>query len=91
VQQAVEMGAYIGVAGNVTYKNADHIRALVKSAPTDRVLLETDAPFLPPTPHRGALCEPWMIQLTQKFLAEELQINEEILITNTLRLFPQFI
>jgi TatD DNase family protein len=91
VQQAIELGAYIGVAGNVTYKNADHIRQIVKSVPTDRVLLETDAPFLPPTPHRGAVCEPWMIQLTQKFLADELQINEETLFTNTVRLFPQFI
>lgn len=89
VQQAIDLGAYIGVAGNVTYKNALHIRNIVTSVPADRVLLETDAPYLPPVPHRGAVCEPWMIQLTQKFLAEELHIDKEILFTNTLRLFPQ--
>ncbi len=90
VKAALEMGAYIGVAGNVTYKNADHIRQLVTAAPPDRLLLETDAPFLPPVPHRGKACEPWMISLTAQYLHQELHLDLHNLYQNTLTLFPQF-
>lgn len=87
---ALELGAYVGVAGNVTYKNADAIRALVKMTPTDRILLETDAPFLPPVPHRGQPCEPWMISLTATYLQDELGFSLDTLYQNTLRFFPSF-
>jgi TatD DNase family protein len=88
VKQAIEMGAYVGVAGNVTYKSADHIRALVKLAPIDRVLLETDAPYLPPQEFRGQVCEPWMISLTAQFIEKELGILLPQVQENTYRLFP---
>lgn len=87
VQQAVEMGAYIGIAGNVTYKNADHIRGIVTATPTDRLLLETDAPFLPPQEFRGQICEPWMIVKTAEFLEKELRISLESLVRNALTVF----
>lgn len=90
VKAAIELGAYIGVAGNVTYNNADHIRSLVRSTPPDRLLLETDAPFLPPIPHRGKPCEPWMISLTGKYLAEEMNSDLQDIYDNTVRLFPAF-
>jgi TatD DNase family protein len=72
VEQALEMGAYIGVAGNATYSSAEPIRELVRLVPNDRLLTETDAPFLPPQPHRGKQCEPWMIAETAKYLVEKL-------------------
>ncbi len=88
VKSGLEMGAYLGVAGNVTYKNADHIRSLVRTAPLDRLLLETDAPFLPPQEFRGKICEPWMISLTAEFMQEDLGISPEVVYTNTRTLFP---
>jgi TatD DNase family protein len=87
VQEAVALGAYIGIAGNSTYKNAASIREIIQSTPRDRLLLETDAPFLPPVPHRGKTCEPWMIELTSKYLTEECGISLETVYTNTLRVF----
>lgn len=90
IKEALELGAYIGMAGNVTYKNSDHLRSIVKTAPKDRLLLETDAPYLPPIPHRGHTCEPWMIQLTKNFVVEELGLSEETILENTLSIFPQF-
>jgi|SRR5579859_1742331 len=86
VRQAVEMGAYIGMAGNITYKNAEHLRDLVKSVPQDRLLLETDAPFLPPQAFRGQTCEPWMISQTAEFVEKELHIPLEHIFQNSLRL-----
>ncbi len=57
-QQAVDLGFCIGVTGPVTYKNASDRRQVVASLPLDRLLLETDSPFLPPVPHRGQRNEP---------------------------------
>jgi TatD DNase family protein len=87
IQEALSLGAYIGIAGNVTYKNADQIRSLVKTAPTNRLLLETDAPFLPPQEFRGKTCEPWMIRLTAEFVKDELGISPEECYENTLNIF----
>lgn len=75
LQAVLEMGAFVGVAGNVTYKNAEHIRELVKLVPQNRLLLETDAPYLPPADHRGQTCEPWMISETNAFLRDQLSIT----------------
>jgi TatD DNase family protein len=87
VKEALEMGAYLGIAGNVTYKNADHIRSLIKLAPPDRLLLETDAPYLPPVPHRGEDCEPWMIHITAEYVAEELGLDLDQIYQNSLQIF----
>ncbi len=69
LQRALEMGAFIGVAANVTYTNADELRELVKLVPQDRLLLETDAPYLPPQEFRGQVCEPWMIEKIAAFFS----------------------
>ncbi|MDQ3008223.1 MAG: TatD family hydrolase [bacterium] len=87
LDKALKLGAFIGVAGNVTYKNADNIRSLVRMVPKDRLLLETDAPFLAPHPHRGSPCDPWMISLTAEYLTEEMGINEEQIYQNTQKVF----
>ena len=69
VRRMVELGAYCGFDGNLTYPNAHHIRALWRLVPPDRRLLETDAPYLPPQNHRGSVCEPWMIAETAVYAA----------------------
>lgn len=89
VQTALAMGAYIGVAANCTYKKSDAIRDLVRLAPAQRVLSETDAPFLPPQQFRGQVCEPWMISKTVDFIESELGIPPSQLVDNAQRLFPQ--
>jgi TatD DNase family protein len=71
IQKAVGMGAYFGVAGNVTYKSAEHLRDIVRNVPVNKLLSETDCPFLPPVPYRGQVCEPWMITKTVSFLLEQ--------------------
>lgn len=88
VDTALQMGGYISVAGNVTYKSADHLREIVRRVPKDRLLTETDAPFLPPVPYRGQSCEPWMISKTVAYLATELSIDPDQLVLNSYRLFP---
>jgi len=66
----LELGAYIGITGIVTYKNADEVRQDAKLVPTDRLLLETDAPYLSPEPVRSTKpCEPAMVQHLAKFVA----------------------
>ncbi len=88
VQEALAMGAYVSVAGNVTYTSADHLRAIVRAVPADRLLVETDAPFLPPVPYRGKDCEPWMISKTMEYLVQELKIDSDQVLANSYRLFP---
>ncbi len=87
IQKALGMGAYLGMAGNVTYKNAEHLRDIVRSAPIERLLLETDAPFLPPQEFRGKTCEPWMISKTAAFVEHELRIKQEQIYSNTVEFF----
>jgi TatD DNase family protein len=85
--EALSLGAYIGIAGNVTYKTADLIRELVTLAPPNRILLETDAPFLPPQNFRGQTNEPWMISETAKFLHSTLGINTKLCYENALEFY----
>lgn len=75
IEEAIKLGAYFGVGGNVTYPNADELRGLVGSLPADNILLETDAPYLPPQEFRGQTCEPWMISQTAEYLKNEFDIN----------------
>jgi TatD DNase family protein len=55
---AVEAGGYISFAGNVSFKNADDLRTVAREVPVDKILVETDSPFLTPVPHRGKPNEP---------------------------------
>jgi TatD DNase family protein len=57
-EEALALNFYIGVTGPVTYKNADKKREIIRQLPLDRILIETDAPFLAPVPHRGKRNEP---------------------------------
>lgn len=64
------MGLYISISGIVTFKNAQTIQETAKKLPFDKVLIETDAPFLAPIPHRGKTCEPAFVADTARFLAD---------------------
>jgi len=69
-QRAINLGFYIGVTGPVTYKNADKKRQVIASLPLDRLLIETDAPFLAPIPHRGKRNEPAFVSHIADKIAE---------------------
>jgi TatD DNase family protein len=66
----LDRGAYLSFAGTVTFKNAGDLREALAIVPRDRVLVETDAPFLTPAPHRGRLNSPYLIPHTLRVMAE---------------------
>lgn len=70
IQEALALGLYVSFAGNVTFPKADALRALVPLVPDDRLLLETDAPFLAPQPVRGQPNEPAFIAHTAATVAQ---------------------
>jgi TatD DNase family protein len=69
-RKALDLGLFISMSGIVTFKNARDLAATAKEVPSDRLLIETDAPFLAPVPHRGRPCEPAFVADTARFLAE---------------------
>lgn len=69
-QQAMELNFLIGVTGPVTYKNAEEKRNIIKHLPLDKLLMETDAPFLTPVPHRGKRNEPAFVAYIADKIAE---------------------
>jgi len=66
---AIELGFYISISGIVTFKNAKDLQETAARLPLDRLLVETDSPFLAPVPHRGKPCEPAYVADTARFLA----------------------
>lgn len=91
IEAMIEKGAWFGFDGNITYKNADRIREILRQVPKEKVVVETDAPFLPPMPHRGKVCEPWMLTLTANYLKENFDLSREQLFANSRQLFPLFV
>jgi TatD DNase family protein len=69
-RKALDLGFYISISGIVTFKNARDLQEVAKAIPKDRLLVETDAPFLAPVPHRGQTCEPAFVADTAAFLAD---------------------
>ncbi len=69
-ERAISLGFYIGVTGPVTYKNAEKRRQVIAGVPLERLLIETDAPFLAPVPHRGARNEPAFVAHIADKIAE---------------------
>ncbi|MBO9575295.1 MAG: TatD family hydrolase [Sphingobium sp.] len=66
---ALELGLYISLSGIVTFKNATDLQNTARDIPAERLLVETDSPFLAPVPHRGKPCEPAFVADTAKFVA----------------------
>ena len=89
----LDRGFFFSASGILTFKNAADIRETFAKIPIDRIVIETDAPFCAPVPHRGKTCEPFMVVETARVLAEikNLQIDEleTILERNTLELYPK--
>ena len=90
-QEILKLGMYIGVGGVATFKNAKKCREVIAKLPHDRLLLETDAPYLAPEPHRGKTCHSGMIIRVAETIAEIWNIspNEVLIIAkeNASRLF----
>ncbi|MET1062938.1 MAG: TatD family hydrolase [Aeromicrobium sp.] len=68
-RECLDRGAYLSFAGTVTFKNAENLREALRITPRDRILVETDAPFLTPAPHRGQPNASFLIPLTVRFMA----------------------
>ena len=91
--KAVELGFYISMSGIISFKNAAPLREAIRDVPLDRLLVETDSPFLAPIPHRGGRNEPSYVIHTNRVLAELKGISEaecaRITTENFFRLFDK--
>lgn len=74
----VKLGYYISISGTITWKNAKEPLEVIKAVPLDRLLIETDCPYLTPEPNRGKRNEPSNVVYTGKKICEELGISEEL-------------
>jgi TatD DNase family protein len=88
--QVLELGMLVSFAGNVTFKKADELRAAARRVPLDRLLIETDCPFLTPVPFRGQRNEPARVVEVAKFLAELYSVPVEELAQQTSANFLRF-
>jgi TatD DNase family protein len=79
----IDLGYYISLSGIFTFKNSESLRQMVKGFPLNRLLVETDSPFLAPVPMRGKKCEPFMVKHTALKLAEVLGMPFEELASVT--------
>jgi TatD DNase family protein len=90
-ETGLELGLYVSFSGVLTFKNSGELRAIARDVPLDRVLVETDAPFLAPVPHRGRRNEPAFVVETARALAEAKGVDGSTIAAatraNTLRLF----
>ena len=84
-RRVIALGLYVGISGMVTFKAADNIREMVAAVDPERLLVETDSPFLAPVPHRGRRNEPSYVPLVGQRLAEEMKepVGEIASITTT--------
>lgn len=76
-RQALDLGMYLSFSGIVSFKNAGDIREVAKFAPMDRILIETDSPYLAPVPHRGKTNEPSFVPHVAKVIAAEKGVSAE--------------
>lgn len=83
----LEFGLTISLSGIVTFKNAKDLQEVAAQLPEDRLLVETDAPFLAPVPHRGRTCEPAFTADTARFVARLRGVEPEALAESTTRNF----
>lgn len=81
--KALDLDLYISMSGIVTFRNAKDLQAVAKDLPEDRLLIETDSPFLAPVPHRGKRCEPAFVASTARFLAGLRNVPVETLADQT--------
>lgn len=89
-EELMAIGFLISFAGNVTFKKAENLREAARVVPLDRLLIETDCPFLTPVPHRGKRNEPGFVVHTAAFLAELYGIQAEEVAEQTTQNFLRF-
>lgn len=92
-KQAMDLNYMISISGIVTFRNANELREVVKNIPLDRLLVETDSPYLAPVPFRGKPNEPKYVREVAEFIAElrgiSFELLAEITTANFYRLFPK--
>jgi TatD DNase family protein len=90
---AIDMGFYISFSGILTFKSANSLREVAKALPQDRILVETDSPWLAPVPHRGQTNQPVYVKQVAQFLAdlrgESFETVSEYTTNNFYQLFPE--
>ncbi|HEY7807576.1 MAG TPA: TatD family hydrolase [Croceibacterium sp.] len=86
-RKVLELGLTISLSGIVTFRNAKELQEFAPEIPADRLLVETDSPFLAPVPHRGRPCEPAYVADTARFVADLRGESLEALAENTTRNF----
>ena len=77
LREVLALGHMVSFTGIATFKNAADVRAAIKLVPDDRVMVETDAPYLAPVPHRGKRCEPAYVRITAEAIAKERGVSLE--------------
>ena len=82
-RKALDLGMYISLSGIVTFKNALDLQEIANWLPADRILVETDAPFLAPVPHRGRTGEPAFVADTARFVAKLRDVDEAVFMEET--------
>ena len=80
---ALTLGFYISISGIVTFKNAEELRGIVRDLPLDRLLVETDSPYLAPVPYRGKRNEPAFVRATAAAVAALKGVETEALAAAT--------
>ncbi len=92
-KKMLDRGFFFSASGILTFKNSDEIRETFSKLPIDRIVIETDAPYCAPVPHRGKTCEPYMVVETARVLAQIKNIDltdlEKILMQNVKNLYPK--
>ncbi|MBO6725205.1 MAG: TatD family hydrolase [Rhizobiaceae bacterium] len=92
-ETGVELGGYVSFSGILTFKKSEELREIARELPRDRLLIETDAPYLAPTPHRGKRNEPAYVAHTAAVLADTIGVSgdeiAEITTENALRIFSR--
>jgi TatD DNase family protein len=82
-KEALDLGFFVSLSGIVTFKNAQDLQHTARKLPADRLLVETDSPFLAPVPHRGKTCEPAFVADTARFVAGLRGVEAETLAQET--------
>jgi len=93
LKEFLKIGAYVGFGGIITFPKGENVRKLLKITPLDRILFETDSPYLTPAPHRGKINHPRFLPIIVKKAAELLSVTEEdlsnISLKNSFELFKK--
>jgi len=92
-EAGIRFGGYVSFSGILTFKRSDELRAIARDVPRERLLIETDAPYLAPVPHRGKRNEPAFVAHTATVLAETIGVTEQeiarVTTDNFFRLFSK--